>query len=386
MADRPDGMRVAVVGPTHPFKGGVAQHTTVLAQQLRAAGHDVQLISWLRQYPARLYPGQQTVASPELPPFSPTERVLSWNQPESWVRAARRLRDADLVVFAHVTPVQAVPYRVMLGVLRRLGVRTAVVCHNVLPHEPGRLDVPLVRSLLSHSDLVVVHSEQQRRVAAALTIAPIRVARLAPHLPASPAPDLVPAGEHRRLLFFGLVRPYKGLDVLIEALAKASTDVALLVAGEFWEGIDAYRAQLTRLRMADRVELRPGYVATAEVPALFADVDALVLPYRSATGSQAVWSAFEFGVPVIATRAGHLADDVRDGVDGLLAEPGSVESLTDAIRRFYQPGVPQRIREAVRPVDPAPYWARYLEVLTNLPGSATSTMLSQDHRDEGSGT
>ena len=83
-------MRIAVVGPTHPFKGGVAQHTTVLAQQLVAAGHHVEIISWLRQYPQRLYPGKQTVEHPEFDLFEPTSRVLSWNRPDSWVRVARR--------------------------------------------------------------------------------------------------------------------------------------------------------------------------------------------------------------------------------------------------------------------------------------------------------
>jgi ubiquinone/menaquinone biosynthesis C-methylase UbiE len=96
------------------------------------------------------------------------------------------------------------------------------------------------------------------------------------------------------------------------------------------------------------------------VPAQFADVDALVLPYRTATGSLGVWTAFEFGVPAIATRAGHLADDVRDGVDGFVVDSDDVGQLADALNRFYQPGVPERMRREVRPVDPGPYWDRYL--------------------------
>src|SRR6266536_4331526 len=140
-------MHVAVVGPTHPIKGGVSQHTTVLARRLAAAGHDVQIVSWLRQYPRRLYPGQQTVDQPEFEPFEPTHRTLSWNRPDSWVRAARRLRHVDLVVFAHITPVQVPPYRAMMVALRG-GPRVAVICHNVLPHERTRADKAMVSMLL----------------------------------------------------------------------------------------------------------------------------------------------------------------------------------------------------------------------------------------------
>jgi glycosyltransferase involved in cell wall biosynthesis/SAM-dependent methyltransferase len=356
-------MRIAVVGPTHPFKGGVAQHTTVLAQRLVAAGHDVEIVSWLRQYPQRLFPGRQTVEKPEFEPFEPTSRALSWNRPDSWVRAAWRLRDVDLVVFAHITPVQVIPYRTMIATLYGGATRTAVICHNVLPHERGRTDVGLVSLLLRSTDLIVVHSEAQAAEARALTGKPIHVAQLAPHMPKGFARRTPLAGQHRRLIFFGLVRPYKGLDVLLRALAVGPPGVRLRVAGEFWGGTATTLELCRELGIADRVELRDGYVAADEVPTLFSDVDALVLPYRTATGSQGVWTGFEFGVPVIATRAGHLADDIREEVDGLVAEPDSVESLTAALTRFYAPGVPEKMRSAVQPVNPDPYWACYLSAL-----------------------
>jgi glycosyltransferase involved in cell wall biosynthesis len=359
-------VRIAVVGPTHPFKGGVAQHTTVLAQRLSASGHDVEIVSWLRQYPQRFYPGQQTVDQPEFEPFEPTMRSLSWNRPDTWVRAARRLRDVDLVVFAHVTPVQVIAYWTMMRTLRCGRARTAVICHNVLPHERSRVDKILVGRLLKATDRVIVHSAEQASIAGQLTKTPIVVARLSPFPPAGFVSRKPESGEHRRLLFFGLVRPYKGLDVLLRALAEATDNVRLRVAGEFWPNPDETEALCRELGIADRVELRAGYVAADEVPSLFADVDALVLPYRTATGSQAVWTAFEFGVPVIATRAGHLADEVRDGVDGLVAAADNVASLAHALARFYEPGTPERMRAEVKAIDPEPFWDRYLAVLLDM--------------------
>jgi glycosyltransferase involved in cell wall biosynthesis len=357
-------VRIAIVGPTHPIKGGVAQHTTVLAQQLAAAGHDVRIVSWQEQYPQRLYPGQQTVERREFSLFEPTERVLSWKRPDSWVRAAFALRPLDLVVFAHVTPVQVAPYRVMLAALHRGTAQTVVICHNVLPHERHRGDRRLVASLLGASGRVVVHTATEAALARSLTTRPVLVLPIAPFLPDGFVPSVPGPGEHRRLLFFGLVRPYKGLDVLLEALARGPDDVRLRVVGEFWGGPEETAELCRRLGLQDRVDLRSGYLPADEVPRMFEDVDALVLPYRSVSGSQGVWTGFQFGVPVIATQVGHLSDDIRDGVNGMIAEPDDVESLASVLRRFYAPGLPERMRANVKPVDPQPYWDRYVTGLT----------------------
>ncbi|GAA0393337.1 glycosyltransferase [Microbispora corallina] len=354
-------MRIALVGPTYPYKGGGAQHTTELAHRLRARGHDVVIESWRAQYPSFLYPGQQTIDSPEGEPYPGTRRDLDWRRPDGWVRCGRRLREADLVVLAVLSPVQVPAY---LGILAGLRRRTRVValCHNVLPHERKPYDAPLMRALLRRVDGVLVHSQEQAGLAAGLTGAPVRVAALAPHLPARPSAASAAAEPYGRLLFFGIVRPYKGLDLLLRALAQVP-DVGLTVAGEFWGGLEETRALVAELGLDGRVELRPGYVAAEEVPGLFARADALVLPYRSATASQNVWLGHEHGVPVIATRVGALADNVADGVDGLLVEPGSTGALADAIKRFYEQGTPARLRAGVRPVDPEPHWAAYLDAL-----------------------
>jgi glycosyltransferase involved in cell wall biosynthesis/ubiquinone/menaquinone biosynthesis C-methylase UbiE len=353
-------MRVAIVGPTHPFKGGVAQHTTVLAKRVADAGHDVELVSWLRQYPKQLYPGRQEVDAREFEPIEATRRVLSWNRPDTWIRVGRQLRDHDLVIIAHITPVQVAPYWTLLAAVRGGRARSVIISHNVLPHERSRIDKRAVSLLFGAADRIIAHSDSEAALARELTRTPVVAARMAPALPDGFVRGAPACGEHRRLIFFGIVRPYKGLDVLLKALPKAPDDVRLRVVGEFWGGT-AETEQLCRdLGIADRVEIRDGYLAADKVPALFADVDALVLPYRTATGSQGVCTAFEFGVPAIVTRAGRLADDVRDGIDGLVVDPGDVEQMADALNRFYQPGVPERMRSDVRPVDPGPHWDRYL--------------------------
>ncbi|MEV1204950.1 glycosyltransferase, partial [Microbispora rosea] len=180
-------MRIAIVGPTYPYKGGGAQHTTELAHRLRARGHDVVIESWRAQYPSFLYPGQQTIDSPEGEPYPGTRRDLDWRRPDGWVACGRRLRGADLVVLTVLSPVQVPAYLGILSGLRRRA-RVVALCHNVLPHESKPYDRPLMKALLRRVDSVLVHSEQQADLARALTGAPVRVAALAPHLPCAVCP------------------------------------------------------------------------------------------------------------------------------------------------------------------------------------------------------
>ncbi|WP_242889324.1 glycosyltransferase family 4 protein [Actinomadura litoris] len=356
-------LRIAVVGPAFPFKGGGAHHTTELAHRLSAAGHEVVIESWRAQYPRFLYPGQQTISEPEGEPFPGTRRRLDWRRPDGWWRTGRSLRERDLVVLAVLSPVQVPSYLGILGGLRR-GSPVVALCHNVLPHERKPYDVPLMRRLLRRVDGVLVHSEAQADLARGLTGRPVRVAEMPAHLPASAKPAPPDGKVRRRLLFFGIVRPYKGLDVLLRALAAGPDGVALTVAGEFWGGLEETRALIAELGLTDRVELRPGYVPAADVPGLFAAADALVLPYRTATASQNVWMAHEHGLPVIATDVGGFGEQVRDGEDGVVCAPDDVPALTRALERFYAPGEPERLRSGVRPVDHGPVWAAYLDVLT----------------------
>ena len=166
-----------------------------------------------------------------------------------------------------------------------------------------------------------------------------------------------------RLLFFGIVRPYQGLDVLLRALARAPAHVTLTVAGEFWGDITEVDNLIAELDLADRVTLRPGYVPADQIPALFGAADALVMPYRAATASQNALLAFAHGVPVITTTAGALAEAVRDGVDGLTCAPDDEEDLLRALVQISDPRMARRLRAGVPAVDPEPPWAAYLRVL-----------------------
>jgi glycosyltransferase involved in cell wall biosynthesis len=150
-------------------------------------------------------------------------------------------------------------------------------------------------------------------------------------------------------------------------MAHGPENVTLTVAGEFWGKAEAAtRALIEELGLTARVTLRPGYVPADEIPVLFAAADALVLPYRSATSSQNAWLAFEYGKPVVVTRAGTLADAVRDGVDGVVCDPDDEDDLLRALVRISAPGEVDRLRSAVQAADPARYWKEYLDALLSF--------------------
>ncbi|WP_084128485.1 glycosyltransferase family 4 protein [Demequina sp. NBRC 110055] len=332
---------VTLIGPTHPFKGGIAQHTTRLAHRLADRGLTVDLVSWRHQYPRLLYPGRLTVPldEPETLPFARTRRTLSWFAPWTWWREARRLRATRTVIVTVVTPLQALAYLAMMRTLRREGVRVVALFHNVVPHEAGRLDRAITRRVIGRADAVVVHTADEARAARDLGATEVTVAALPSSLDAWPDPDrVVRTDPHTplELLAFGLVRPYKGLDVLLEAVALAP-HTRLRVVGEFWGGVEPYERQVARLGLGERVSLEPGYVDAAAVPAIFHAADVAVYPYRSATASGAALVALDCGVPIVVSDVGGLPGLVEGDAYGLSVPPEDPATLAAALTRAGTP-------------------------------------------------
>lgn len=355
-------MRITLIGPAFPWRGGIPLLVTDLAHRLAAAGHPVTLRTWTRQGPARLLPAQRhPLPVPESGTYPTRAEPLSWRNPADWWRTGRRAAaESDVVVLVHYTTLQA-PALAVIARAARPHARVVLICANAVPHEPRPGDGGLLALLAGSVHAIVVHTPAERAALAGLTDRPVLVAALPPHLPAGarcPAPN--PGGPHRRLLFFGKIRPYKGLDLLLRAVARLP-DVQLTVVGEVYGRV--LPAAIAGAGVADRVQVLPGYLPAERIPELFAGVDALVLPYRTATASQLVALAHEHGLPVVATRVGNFPDTVTDGVDGLLCAPGEVADLERALRELYRPGRLAALRAGVRPCDPEPFWRDYLTAL-----------------------
>jgi glycosyltransferase involved in cell wall biosynthesis len=367
-------MKIAVVGPAYPFRGGIAHYTTLLAAQL-ADEHETRLYSFRRQYPAILFPGRSQI-DPSLAPLAEVEtrRWLTPWWPWSWqcVNGDWKTWLPDRVVVQWWVPFMAPMTAWLLDRARRLGIHSTLICHNVLPHEQSRVDRAVVRWALQRADRLVVHTTAQQA--------------LAQHLIPGCCTSVVPLPSYAAfhsdawtrerareqlgldgnvLLFFGLVRPYKGLQDLIEALPAVlrEIDATLLVVGEVWGDAMAYQSRVAQLGLQANVQFVDRYVSNEEAAMYFAAADLAVLPYREATGSAVLQLAFGLGVPVVATRTGGMDEVVEDGVTGFLFEPGDVNGLRQAIVRFFHQGQSPLFRQNILDHQSRFSWQRLIEAI-----------------------
>lgn len=360
-------MKIAIVGPSHPYKGGIAQHTTRLAQHLSDAGNEVEIISWRIQYPF-FYPGVQTVPNgkPEQPLFITNRRVLSWKNPIGWIVWARYLRRFDRVIFVWWVPlIQGPIYSIMIKVMGINHPKIMLICHNITSHSGSPLDKLLTKLVFRSVDNLIVHTQTMADQASNITSKSISMTKMPAHLPVAQILRTLEYECKRSLLFFGLVRHYKGVDILVKALAK-TRDVNLVIAGEMWGKQEKILKELiSMLGLGDRVKLIPKYVESDHIPKLFSDCDALVMPYRSGTASQNVEFAFAYGRPVIATKVGSAPSQIVDGIDGLLCEPDDVESLSSAITHFYESGIAKELASGIKNIDTEDDWTKYITAITS---------------------
>ena len=310
-------LRVAIVGPVFPYRAGIAYCTTRLAQEL---GADV--ISFKRQYPKRFYPGGDDI-DPTLPPAK-AAFVLDILNPFTWFRS---LRQYDAVIFVWWIWVWAIPYRLMM--MRANCV--ILQCHNVGEKEPAWWKRALANLVFRRADVLVVHAKSEGAEARRRTKAPVFEA----FLPVHELGREIPTREQARsslgvtgkvALFFGHIRPFKGLDVALEAWKKIETNATLLVAGEPW-----WNAKFDEQPNV-RFDLR--FIPDSEIATYFAAADVVLAPYRSEAQSGVALTAFHFARPVIATNVGGLPE-VIDGRNGMLVPPEDPEALARAIDEFF---------------------------------------------------
>jgi glycosyltransferase involved in cell wall biosynthesis len=309
-------MRIHFIGPVPPLRGGIAQHSNQLLDALVAAGHEVGVSTWAQQYPSRLYPGEER--DPSATPRPGTVADLRWWSPLSWWRAGRRARRADLLLVPWVTPFQAPAY--LTAFAASAGTPVVAVVHNPLPHERRSLDRVLARAILGRLTGGVSHAgtatAELHELAAGLRVVEVPHP---PNLPLDVSP--YPPGPPWRLLFIGFIRPYKGLDLALDALVELRArrdDVTLTVAGEVWGPVEPWTSAIRERGLDEVVDLRPGYVPNDLLGQLLAEHHVVLAPYRSATQSGVVPLAQAVGRPTVATDVGGLSEVVTSGVDGIL--------------------------------------------------------------------
>lgn len=343
-------MKVVLVGPVYPYRGGIAHYTARLADNMIEAGHEVEVISFSRQYPAWLYPGK-TDRDPSSQPIAfPARYILDSVNPLTWLRAAGTIARScpDLVLIMWWSTFWAPADWVMARLLRARGLRVAYLIHNVLPHEARFYDRFLGRLALNASrNFLVQTSQQHERLCALVSHANIiesthpvydmfsgqRVERTEARFRLGLPPD------GPVLLFFGIVRPYKGLPYLLEAVqqlkARGKT-VHLLVAGEFWEPEAEYRQRVEQMGLADIVHITNRYIENEEVPLYFSAADMFVAPYVGGTQSGTINIALSFGLPIVMTVP--ISESIPADMQRLceVVAPGDASALAGGIEKMLE--------------------------------------------------
>ena len=391
-------MKLALLGPAHPLRGGIAYYLALLRRELAAAGHEVAFIGFKKQYPERVpdlpilrklrFPGSdQRDSGAASIPVPNTPLFVPWN-PWSWWRTARAVQrsGARALVLKWWIPFFGPGYYAVAWCLRRLyGVKVIAILDNVIPHERWPLGRFITRLGLGQMDAYIAQSKAVESELHALLprTDPARV-RLVPHptydFTHEPPPDQATArrelgiAESRVILFFGFIKAYKGLHVLLDAVpalrAELGADFRLLVVGDFYEDEAPYRERIANLGIGDRVTLVPGYTPNEEVPRYFVAADLVVLPYLSATQSGIVQIAYRYDRPVVTTNVGGLPEFVAEGKTGYLVPPGDPAALAAAIARFYREADRMGMARAIAARRAETSWARLVSAIAELAGGS----------------
>lgn len=345
-------MKIIILGTAHPYRGGLATFNERLARQFQDEGHEVEVWTFTLQYPSFLFPGKTQYTTEPAPKGLTIKRKLNSCNPLNWLKVGRELRKekADLVICCYWMAFFAPMYGTICRKTRstrnkQQETRTECIAlvHNMFPHEKSVLDKLFAPYFIKSQQGFVALSESVAEQIRALSNAP---AVSSPHPiydhygermskeDACKALGLDPGKKY--LLFFGLVRAYKGLDLLVDALtAVKDDDVQLLVAGEFYEDEDKYKNQIMSNGLSDRVILRNEFIPDGDLRKYFGAADLIVQPYKSATQSGVTQVAFHFEKPILVTNVGGLGEIVHHGKMGYAVEP-NMDAIAEGINDYFE--------------------------------------------------
>lgn len=340
-------MKIIILGTAWPYRGGLATFNERLARQFQDEGHEVMVWTFTLQYPSFLFPGKTQYTSDPAPEGLHIERRLNACNPFNWVRVARALRrlQPDMLICCYWMAFFAPLYGTICRLVKRNHhTRCVALVHNMFPHEKSVLDKLFAPYFVHSQDAFVALSESVVHDIHSLTSAP---ATSSPH----PIYDHYGArlskeeacaklgldATKQYMLFFGLVRAYKGLDLLLDAMGKIKDtlpDVQLLIAGEFYEDEDKYRQQIAREELTDRVIIRNEFITDSELAYYFGAADLIVQPYKSATQSGVTQVAFHFEKPILVTNVGGLGEIVHHEKMGYAVAPDGQE-IAESIADYF---------------------------------------------------
>ena len=337
-------MKIIIIGPAHPYRGGIADTNESFALALKNEGHEVSVITFSVQYPAILFPGKSQFSEDTAPENLKISRFINAVNPFSWSKSAGKINkeQADLVIFRYWTPFLAPA----LGFICRKIKNTVKIalCDNVIPHEKKFFDRAFTNYFLNPFDGFITLSKQVESELKQFSSAPTMVhphpinLNLGEAIPKSTAKEKLGLKEDTKfLLFFGLIRKYKGLDLMLKAMAEKEVkalNIKLLVVGEFYDDPIKYEKMIADLGINNVVEIRNQFIPTEDIKVYFSACDLVTQTYHTASQSGITQMAINFNKPVLVTDVGGLSEIIHHMKSGYVVKKDPKE-IAKLIVDFY---------------------------------------------------
>jgi glycosyltransferase involved in cell wall biosynthesis len=345
---------IVIVGPAHPLRGGLASFNERLARAFQQQGHTVEIVTFSLQYPGFLFPGTTQYSSEPAPTDLSIKVKINAINPLNWISTGNYLKrlNADIIIVRYWLPFMGPCLGTILRKARKNG-KSRIVCiaDNIQPHEKRPGDKAFTKYFIKPVDAFVTMS---KKVLADLRLFTAdKPASYIPHPLYDNFGEIISADEARNhlgialtdkvVLFFGFIRQYKGLDLLLEAIALVrksapeTSGIKFLIAGEFYENRQPYDELIRKLGIEDSLILKTDFIPDSEVKYYLCAADLVVQPYRNATQSGVTPLAYHFEVPMLVTNVGGLASMVPDGKAGLHAAPNPA-SIAEKIIEYFKSG------------------------------------------------
>lgn len=342
-------MKITIIGPAYPYRGGIALFSDRLAESLFKAGHEVNIITFSLQYPGFLFPGKTQFSTDKNIHHIPTVRTINSINPFNWIKVGKQLKKAqpDLVIFKYWMPFMAPCFGTIAKKIRKNKVTKIIaVVHNLMPHERHTGDCFLSKYFMKYMDGFIAMSESVLHDLSSFDRNKPKV--FSPHplydnfgIKKSKEEALKSLGLDTScyyMLFFGIIRKYKGLDLLLEAFADKRLNngkIKLIVAGEFYEDNASYLELIRKNKLQDAIILVNHFIPDTEVVNYFCAADIVVQPYKHATQSGVTQIAYHFDKPMLVTDVGGLKEIVPHQKAGYVVQPDATE-ITAALADFYE--------------------------------------------------
>ena len=368
-------LRIVIIGPVHPFRGGISQFTAHLFEVL-SQGNEVLSINFKRQYPSFLFPGKTQYDRSNIFLQIPNERLLTPYNPFSFSSTASRIIDfkPDLVIFNYWIPFMALAYGIISRKIKqKQNIKIITIAHNLESHEKWAFAEKLIKYGMQYSDSIVtlshsVYDDGKRlfpKKDITLGFHPTYTFYNNNRFNKQESKEKMGLKDKKVILFFGYIKPYKGLDILIKSLPfvlEQMPDAHLLIVGEVYGNSKLYYDLINELELNDKVTFRRQFVPNEEVEIFFKAADVLALPYKQATQSGVAQIGFDMGLGAVVTPVGGLPEIIEDKETGIVAKSCSSDDFAQAVVDFFKLDE-KKLKENIKIENRKYSWNRFAELV-----------------------